>query len=338
MKMNKKITASILAMTMGAGLVGSISGTVAWYQYSTRAQLGMLGASVGLDRNLEAAVTAVSVTEAPAKDSPLWKNEIVTQNILDVYGETSVSLNPVTTSASYLKGGSFDSITFKGNPIQYKTNPTQWAACGEKDYVEFKVWVRSITKDGTDAQITNPTYVAKELGLYDATIRHVANGEKKDISSAVRVQITAGTNYAVMAKDSSATDLYGPLDLDNVPGNDKQLYYSEVDTAGDDLVYGLDGEQGQTYNLTYETRGNDLLCDDPIADTGANEGKLVVKGGLNLGATTASAPASFTVKIWLEGWAKLGTSGSESAMWATKDYVGSKFFVGLTIASGDARE
>lgn len=334
--MNKKIIVPTLAMIMGAGMVGSISGTVAWYQYSTRAQLGMLGASIGLDRNLEAAVTAVSVDEAPAKNSPLWKSELVTQNILDVYGDTAINLNPITTSASYLKNGSFDSITFKGNPIQYKTNPANWAACSEKDYVEFKVWVRSTTRDGSDAQIAEPTYVAKELGLYDATIRHIANGEKKDISSAVRVQITAGTNYAVMAKDSAETNLYGPLDLDNVPGNDKPMHYSEVDSAGEDLIYGLSGEKGQTYNLENEVRGNDLLCDDPVAETGTNAGKLVVKGGLNLGATTASAAASFKVKIWLEGWAKLGTT--PFAMWATKDYVGSKFFVGLTIASGDARE
>ncbi len=335
--MNKKITASVLAMTMGAGLVGSISGTVAWYQYSTRAQLGMLGASIGVDKNLEINVTAANVDEAPAKNDANWTNEINSATLASRLNRT-FDFNPITTDAEYAKNGSFGSINFRGNPIQYKTNPTQWVAATADDYVEFKVWVRAIERDGSDEKIANPDYVAKQLGLYDATIKHVANGTKKDISSAVRVQITAGTNYAVMAKDSDATDLYGPLDLDNVPGNDKAFHYSDIEEAGADLVYGLDGKQGATYNLEDEARGGDLLCDDPISETGTNAGKLVVKGGLNLGATTTSAPASFKVKIWLEGWAKLGTSGSESAMWATKDYVGSKFFVGLTVASGDARE
>ena len=118
--MNKKIIVPTLAMIMGAGLVGSISGTVAWYQYSTRAQIGMMGTSIGLDRNLEAAVTAISATSAPAANSNVWKNELVTQDLYDVIGLTEFKFNPVTTSAAYAKDADFGTISFKGNPIKHK--------------------------------------------------------------------------------------------------------------------------------------------------------------------------------------------------------------------------
>ena len=47
MKTNKKnIIIPALMMAVGLGLVGSISGTVAWYQYSTRVNVAYLGKQV----------------------------------------------------------------------------------------------------------------------------------------------------------------------------------------------------------------------------------------------------------------------------------------------------
>ena len=49
---NKKIIVSTLALAMGAALAGSISGSVAWYQYSTRASAQIAGSAAGTARNL----------------------------------------------------------------------------------------------------------------------------------------------------------------------------------------------------------------------------------------------------------------------------------------------
>ena len=89
--MNKSIIASALAVTMGAGLVGSISGTVAWYQYSTRATIQMIGLSLGTEKALEIAVAA----NQPAADSDAWKTESKTvdgyiQQLCQYHGQYGV--------------------------------------------------------------------------------------------------------------------------------------------------------------------------------------------------------------------------------------------------------
>ena len=46
----KKVVVSVLALAMGAGIAGSISGSIAWYQYSTRTTAQLQGVSAGTDR------------------------------------------------------------------------------------------------------------------------------------------------------------------------------------------------------------------------------------------------------------------------------------------------
>ena len=47
MKFNKKLVVATLSTALGLGIVGSITGTVAWYQYSTRATTSIIGSSGG---------------------------------------------------------------------------------------------------------------------------------------------------------------------------------------------------------------------------------------------------------------------------------------------------
>ena len=49
----KKIVVSALAIAMGAALAGSISGSVAWYQYSTKAAVQFTGTSIGTEGRLQ---------------------------------------------------------------------------------------------------------------------------------------------------------------------------------------------------------------------------------------------------------------------------------------------
>lgn len=339
--MNKRIIVSALAVTMGAGLVGSISGTVAWYQYSTRAQIGMMGMSIGVDKSLEVAVTAANVNAAPAKNSNLWTTEITTAKLKTALSHgDDFEFSPLTVAGGYEKNAEFGTLTFKSNPIKYKSNPNDWGNALGNEYLDFKVWVRSIEKDGSEAQNADPTETAKELALYDATIKHVENGTKKDISNAVRLGLSAGTNHAIISKQSAELNLYGELDLDKDGEPDKELSYSELNETPATITYGVDGQKGKTYSIAAETtRGTatSLFCDDTVETAeNANKGKFGVKGGLNLGATEENNPASFKVRIWLEGWERLGTTPG-TASWNTEDYVGSKFFVGFTIASGECR-
>ena len=53
MKLNKKMIIPAFALLAGASLVGSISGTIAWYQYSTRTNVSYIGTSAGSIGNLQ---------------------------------------------------------------------------------------------------------------------------------------------------------------------------------------------------------------------------------------------------------------------------------------------
>ena len=61
---NKKIIVSTLALAMGAALAGSISGTVAWYQYSTRAPAEFLGVAAHCTENIELRIKATGTNAA----------------------------------------------------------------------------------------------------------------------------------------------------------------------------------------------------------------------------------------------------------------------------------
>ena len=89
MKMNnKKIIVSTLALAMGAALAGSVSGTVAWFQYSTRAQAAYIGATAHCSEALE--------VKAVGKESSTWGTDLKAKDVVakDGYGTT---LEPITT-------------------------------------------------------------------------------------------------------------------------------------------------------------------------------------------------------------------------------------------------
>ena len=68
--MKKKIIISALALTIGAGLAGSITSTAAWYQYSTRTNVAYIGASGGASGNLNVRIRKTS--QAAAADWKTW--------------------------------------------------------------------------------------------------------------------------------------------------------------------------------------------------------------------------------------------------------------------------
>ena len=83
MKLNKKMTIPAFALLAAASLVGSISGTIAWYQYSTRANVSYIGASAGTYGNLQVRLAGGE-----------WGTQIRTQDVLDYLETNSIGQNP----------------------------------------------------------------------------------------------------------------------------------------------------------------------------------------------------------------------------------------------------
>ena len=71
MKLNKRIIVPALALLAGASLAGSVTGTIAWYQYSTRANASYIGTSAGTVGNLQ--------IRLPGGE---WENQIRTDDVL----------------------------------------------------------------------------------------------------------------------------------------------------------------------------------------------------------------------------------------------------------------
>lgn len=107
MKLNKKIIAPALTLLAGASLAGSVTGTIAWYQYSTRANVSYIGSSAGVIGNLQ--------VKLATDDDSKWGPQVRTEDVLDYlrtsgYGQ---AVEPVTPGAleknDFLKELEFDS-------------------------------------------------------------------------------------------------------------------------------------------------------------------------------------------------------------------------------------
>lgn len=306
MKINKKnIIIPALMLTAGVSLVGSISGTLAWYQYSTRTQAAYIGTSVKATENLQIKV-----------NSGAWKEELTSTDVSGALAENvGTELAPITTGA-LAKDADFPT-TLYSNPVYQYTAYTQWAAATTKNYVEFSLFFRVLDIDGQ----TTASYLDKNLYLTDLTINDVTTGV--DLSDAIRVHMSTSTTKALFAKTAESTDVNGKLDLNNDGEYDKKAHY-EWEEAGEDLVY---GEGTQT---SYKANDTTMVADDSSA---------VLTGGKSFGKTGTTADGlEMKVRIWIEGWQKLSTGEtgnkeeSNSAVWNAAEYIGRKFQVGMRFA------
>ena len=116
--MNKKVIIPLFATVLGLSAVGGISGTVAWYQYSTRATAALVGTSVGVSKKLEVKI-----------NDGAWKQDY---RIFDT--PTSSTIKPITTGAQ-AKNAALGN--FYGNPIYGVTDQANWLPVEATDYLQF---------------------------------------------------------------------------------------------------------------------------------------------------------------------------------------------------------
>ena len=330
----KKILVSTLALAMGAGLAGSISGSVAWYQYSTRTTAQLQGVSAGTTRNLQIRVGSTGT----------WKQDLAVSDIktyLDtlVTGDskpTATKLTPVTNQTSDLSADA--ALTgFKGHPVyQYNSLPAidaavvQAGANSTFNYIQIPLQFR-VQDNGHD--------IAKDVYLVDAIFGDTNNTDSVDVTPAIRVHITDGTNNALLADTATSTNVSGALDLNNNHAEDR-FGFTGADNSGFFVNYGKG-----TDDHAQEIDDLDNITPDAQLSYKVEEGvdKLLANdadaydfvGGKVLGTTHAEAQSQtyleLTLTIWLEGWAELGAESAESNLWSS-DYSGLTFDLGLRFA------
>lgn len=266
---NKKIIVSTLALAMGAALAGSISGSVAWYQYSTRAAATVSGTSAGTSRNLQVKVGDGSYTQYLDSAAILAKASKGSDgNLLPVGAVVDSTANTVTS--------------FVGNPVyQYETLPAI-----DKGYIEYTLSFKC-----EDTTTSGTAQVAKNVFL---TTLNVTLAEEK-LLPAVRIAISDGTNSYILASAAGDTATQGNLDL-NGNGVKDTNEFDQQDAGSTKITYKT--PSGTGYQEEYvATAWSSLVTSfgtDPYTEpTGASP----------ITTTLASGDAEVNVKIWLEGWA-----------------------------------
>jgi len=267
----KKIVVSTMALAMGAALAGSVSGTVAWYQYSTRATAALVGTSVGVSKKLEVKI-----------NDGAWKQDY---RIADT--PASSTIKPITTGAQ-AKNAALGN--FYGNPLYGVTDQANWLPVEATDYLQFTMNFRVQEDKGegyANVSGAQPIFLEK-MAIINA-LKPSANA-KEDLSSAIRVHLSTGSKHALIAQNTESTNTNGKLKLRDGVNFDKDDRW-EWET-GTELIYGA-GVQ-----TSYKQDSADVIA--ATADGGKS-----YSGGFNF--TTAD---TLTVTVWLEGWALLGSDNS----------------------------
>ena len=266
-----KIVIPSITIALAAALAGSISGTVAWYQYSTRANVAYLGTSGGTSGNLQMRI----------KGTDKWITRLTVSDI-DTYLHNSgfaTKLMPITAGAVD-KDGALPS-DFYVNPVAGRGPYAKWLKASTTNYVQIPLELRYVERDGVytgvngDGQKFDEQEVARDVYLSDLLIQEDRLNEegKSDLSDAIRfhissyqteVKIDSETSEMVLddnnqpiyvakagssinrliSKNGGTTIVEGKLDLDGdgeldkgyVGGDDKYGDFGRDDLV--DIIYG----------------------------------------------------------------------------------------------------
>ena len=342
MKFNKnKIVVSALALAIGGSLAGSVGSTIAWYQYSTRANVSFLGQASGVSSNLQMRFVS------EATDATAWRTRIT---YTELQGEIG-SFKPVPMTFGAL--GKDAALPAKGRiqPAPGVGDMTKWGeAESNKHYAQFQLQLRNINREGnTAANDAQDVYLSKLLIQEDAK-----NGAtKEDLSDAIRVHIKAtnGTNTInrLISNKGGNTNTSGKLDIDG-DGADDQAY-PEGDEFGfgytgdnrnqlADVIYGDEDGDGTadevqtSYIASYKSTDTDpalVYSKDNVLYEDETEADLTTAKSIGKTLASESSYLTVTVTIWVEGWQKFGSD----AIWDAAKYIDSQFNVGIQFAVQD---
>lgn len=320
MKFNKKIIVASLSTALGLGIVGSITGTVAWYSYNTRTSSSIIGVSAG---NSGAIMFSL--------DNTNWSNRLMTNDILKVVkGDNTITATEFN----------FEQVTFgalaanDALPAQGYLQPeagmggyANWLpATANKQYLQFDLYVKSMQDKGAGFVKT-----VENIFLTDVTIADV-DGTNKPIAEAVRIHIsdkTADKNYLISKSGVTGLHLYSDeLDLDGNGVIDKYggKYEWENPLKDQDCMYGTDGETQTATAASNVVAAYD--ADNNIVDSSGTNPDLFKASTVS---TADPTNLHFVITMWLEGWHELEAS---TPIWSYLKTSNAQFRIGLTFDAG----
>ena len=348
--MNKqKIIVSTLALAMGAALAGSVSGTVAWFQYSTRAQASYIGSSAHCSEALE----IKAVGDKSGSEETDWKTELAAADIAGVLSATNGNkLEPITSGAMDQNvalnkiggdGANKNDPRFYKNPVYQYEDPTVWGLADKTNYVQFKLefHVKDIDGASTAAYLDGHNLYLTNLEIVSLANEDGTATSDLDLKKAVRVHISDGDSYNALfalgaGSDSTLTTVtHGNLDLNNDNALDQTAGY-EWTSGRTTLDYGNPTHAASPAGqVAYDTAKTTNFASDTNPSTVSS---TTVAPGLIGSIAKAEVGITLTVTMWLEGWANLSNKPANnattgSAVWDPATYVGEHFGVGFRFAT-----
>lgn len=283
-KLTKKIIVSTLAVAMGAALVGSISGTVAWYQYSTRVTAQMSGTSAGTSRNLQIASDAAVVSD---EHNAAWDYNVAPAKKADMAPSTVEITDGVVSD-------------FYEHPVyQYFTS---WKEADANDYFSYDLYFQSL-KQGNVREAVDVYLTAFELK------DNSGNDLTGIIAEALRIEMAVYTtadgsawtkqSSKILSKTAGTTETSDYLNLNNRDGgtNFNMDHNGFLADDSDGVATKYQAGTSTSYTTVAPTT---LLADDtdPYA----------FSGGEVLFSTATNFAVKMSVKVWIEGWQKTETN------------------------------
>ena len=145
-----KLGAIMLSSARGLAFIGSIGGTIAWYQYSTLATAAVSGSSAKCTENLQ---VAVGTGEGLTFKSSLTTNDISNylKNTRAEADQATVTVLKPVTAGNQERNAELNSL--KSNPVYQHGPYTDWEDAVNTDYVTFPLTFRVLDIDGKIATL-----------------------------------------------------------------------------------------------------------------------------------------------------------------------------------------
>lgn len=271
MKFNKtRFVVTTLAICSAGALLGSISSTIAWYQFSTRVSAVFLGASTGEQSNLRLRI----------KGTDNWNNDLTYHDVNDYLASVDKGQQITPITSGFMDADSAIKTDDSGEKVFYQ-NPTEedverveytspsWRRADDSMYVSIPLELSYIQKtDEGNKFLEKDVYISNLLIQEDYRNR---NNSKKDLSESIRVHISAyGSNdkqntelNKLISKNGGTIlteghlDIGGDGDLDEYIEGHHGPDYGFIDEDNIERYYVTYGEGVQTaYSNQYDVQDN----------------------------------------------------------------------------------
>ena len=370
----KSIIIPAFALLIGASLAGSITGTVAWYQYSTRVNTAYVGVAGGTSGNLQIKLA----------DQDEWSTRLTKDDISAYITSATRNTNKHGTEIVPITSGNMEKD--KAVPNNFYLNPIygqegaydNWQKADKANYIVLPLQLRYVERDGVKENGVDEKESAKKVYLSDLTIKEdkklneAEDPQKKDLSDAIRFHIDAylqteeADNNAhtnrLISKKGGTTMTQGKLDLDGdgvldykydsgdiygfddtdtttplIYGSGSQVAFSNEVSKRSGTYFTSDGENGadaEVFGMVVGNVGDSLDIDDDTKEYDTGKSK-------SIGSTASSNADVLNVRItiWVEGWQTFKNANNENvSMWDSLDYINSHFDVGFQFAVDPVEE